>query len=107
MDIVYLILSLFLAPLTVSLMYFSIRRLFEKRTADADKKDAEIKRLLGVLETSKEDSLSEWKEEVNASFCTIKANTQKIVDELHEKVPYEHCTGRMDQLDTRLRNIGG
>jgi len=107
MDILYLILSLFLAPLTVSLMYFAIRRLFEKRTVDADKKDAEIKRLLGVLEVSKEESLSEWKEEVNASFCTIKANTQKIADELSGKVPYEHCAGRMDQLDERLRNIGG
>jgi hypothetical protein len=107
MDVWYLILSLFLAPLTVSLMYFAIRRLFEKRSVDADIKDKEIKRLLGMLEQQKAEDLLEWKEEVNASFCAIKTDTKAISAALHDRVVYEHCNDRMDKLDTRIRVLGG
>ena len=88
-------------------MYFAIRRLFEKRTADADTKDKEIKRLLGILEQQKADDILEWKEEVNASFCAIKSDTKAITEELHDRVVYEHCNERMDKLDVRVRTLGG
>ena len=92
---------------TIILIAISLLGLFMKRHFDKrDKSDNELKVALGKLEDKKDMAVGEWREEVNANFCTIKTNTQRIADELREKVPYEHCTGRMDRLDERLRKVG-
>ena len=93
---------------SIILVVVSLLGLFMKRRFDAkDAKDVEIKELLAKIEESKENDILEWKEEVHDSLCTIKVNTQKIADELHDKVPYEHCSGRLDKLDERIRAVGG
>lgn len=92
---------------TIILIAISLLGLFMKRHFDKrDKSDNELKVALGKLEDKKDMALGEWREEVNANFCTIKTNTQRMADELREKVHYEHCTGRMDRLDERLRKVG-
>jgi uncharacterized membrane protein YhiD involved in acid resistance len=79
----------------------------ETRHLERVEKDIRIAELLASIEAKKEADLEEWKEEVNASFCTIKTNTQKIADELTKRVPFSYCDKKVDDFDKRLREVGG
>ena len=94
-------------PLVVSISTLVIARQLNRNDKKRDDHEAVVKGLLDKIDAQKEDNMNEWKEEVNANFCTIKANTQKISDEVTSRVPYEHCQERMDKLDVRVRVLGG
>ena len=96
-----------IVPLVVSLSTLVIARQLNQKDKKRDEHEAIVKVLLDKIDAKKEEALDEWKEEVNSNFCTIKQNTQKIADELHDKVPYDHCAAIMDKLDTRIRVLGG
>ena len=100
--------------IALSLIGLFFKRQFAKwdaRDADererAEKRDDDVKKQLDKMEELREANFALWKTEVNAHFCDIKNSHRKFIEDLHGRVPYEHCVGRMDKIDERLRNVGG
>jgi hypothetical protein len=114
-----LFLTLFLVPSCVSLLYFGIRRLFEKGDKARDEKDHKIAKLLeeqaallAEKEELKETAIHEWRGRFEGTLCQIKTKVEEIAETMPDKVPFGHCTAKeaevrrdMRDLETRLRAV--
>ena len=100
------LINLLVIPLSLFLASLWITRLFNKRDTKEERTATQIKELLDKADKEKELTIKERWDEFRKVQCEIKAKVNKIADEMHDKVPYEHCNDRMDVLDERIRGIG-
>jgi|GEM_PF-6972718 len=99
------LINLIVIPLSLFLASLWITRLFEKRDTKEEKAAEQVKELLEKAAKEKDAITNERWARFSQVQCDIKTKVDKIVDDMHDKVPFDHCNDRMDLLDERIRAI--
>lgn len=102
-----LFLTAFLVPLSISLLYYGIRRLFAQRDQEQSEKDTQIKKLLAEREAEKEEAIREWRTRLADTQCAIKKKVDTIAEDMHKKVDWTYCEAKEKKIEERLRELGG
>lgn len=102
-----LFLTLFLAPLSVSLLYFGIKNMFKKQSEAKEKDAVLIKELLIEHDKLKEDTIRERWDRFAKVQCEIKSKVESIEKSIPDKVSWAKCDEWMNKLDERIRKVGG
>ena len=100
------LINLIVIPLSLFLASLWVTRLFNKRDVEQDKASLQIKELVEKADKEKEATIKNRWDSFSKVQCDIKTKVDKISDDMHDKVPYEHCNERMNCLDERMREIG-
>lgn len=105
-ELTTIVLTLFLIPLCLFLMSLWITRLFNKRDQKQEQSAELIKELLAQADKQKEITIKERWDRFSKTQCEIKTKVDTIVNNMHDKVTWDHCNDRMNSLDERLRVVG-
>jgi flagellar biosynthesis/type III secretory pathway M-ring protein FliF/YscJ len=87
-----LLVSNLFIPLCLALLWFGIKRQFEK-------KDAKDK----LIEDMKESAILEWRTRFSTNQCAIKEKLEDMSKDLNDKVDWTHCNHEMEKLEDRVR----
>ena len=90
-----------LFPLALGLLWLGIKRQFEKR----DRRDEKIARLLEEREKQKEGVVTERFSRFQMTLCDVKVKVDQIADAMHEKVSFDVCDHREDEVKQSLKDF--
>jgi len=122
-ELTTILITIFLVPLCLSLVTIWVTRMLDKRAAQQLAKDEKVEKLLIKSEQEKETAagqiakilaendrereriLKERWERSDKSQCEIKEKLENLVNNMHEKVPWDKCDEKMGSFDERLRGM--
>lgn len=89
-----LILSNVFIPLCLALLWYGIKRQFERK----DEKDKQIDEL-------KEEAIKEWRTRFSKCQSDTKDEVEKIITKMDEKVDMTHCQAQEDNFNHKLERM--
>ena len=90
-----------LFPLALGLLWLGIKRQFERR----DRKDEQIAELLARQEVKKDEMISERFARIQSTLCDVKVKVDQIVVSMHEKVPFDYCNHKEEEVRDSLKDF--